>query len=200
MIGYLRGEIKYLFQNHCLLDVNGVGYRVMIGTNTCSRLVMNEEAELFIYTSVREDAIVLYGFLGRDEYELFQQLIMVSGIGPKVAMGILSSITVSDFCHAIQHKSLESLVHLPGIGKKSAERLFLELKDKINLLDGVGDIADGNDQIELAGSDNVREAAVALSALGYTDREIEPVLKKVKENFTVEETIKFALREFAGRK
>ena len=125
---------------------------------------------------------------------------MVSGIGPKVAMGILSSITVSDFFYAIQHKSLESLVHLPGIGKKSAERLFLELKDKINLLDGVGDIADGNDQIELAGSDNVREAAVALSALGYTDREIEPVLKKVKENFTVEETIKFALREFAGRK
>ena len=120
MIGYLHGRVIALYTDHCLLDVHGVGYRVFVANSTRTKLRQREEASLFIYTSVREDAIVLYGFAAEEEYDLFLQLIGVSGIGPKVALGILSAITVEGLCRAIQNKQASVLTKLPGIGKKSA--------------------------------------------------------------------------------
>ena len=199
MIGYLRGKVKYLLTDYCLLDVQGVGYRVFIAGSTRNQLRLGEEATLFTHLSVREDAMLLYGFYSQQEYELFQLLISVSGVGPKVALGILSAITVDGLCRAIQQKQSSVLTKLPGIGKKSAERLILELKDKVSFAGGVDEALNLTDLQETVGEDMMSEASAALLSLGYTQAEIAPVLKKAARLESVEEIIKFALKEFAGR-
>ena len=198
MIGFLRGNVVQLLPDYCLLDVGGVGYRVFIPTSTRSRLKSGEEAMLYTHLSVREDAMTLYGFESREEYQGFQMLISVSGIGPKVALGILSSITVSKLFQAIHGKQLAVLTKLPGVGKKSAERMVLELKDKAAELDG----AEGAPEspIEEPTGGTLSDAAAALSSLGYSQAEIASVLRRVKEPLSTEEAVKFALKEFAGRK
>lgn len=198
MIGYLRGKISYLLIDYCLLDVQGVGYRVYIADSTRVKLAVGKEAQLFTYLNVREDAMQLYGFFSQAEYELFLQLISVSGIGPKVALGIMSAITVESLCKAIQLKQAAVLVKLPGIGKKTAERLILELHDKMKM-DGQGEDDMTFADIEPA-VDNISEAAQALAALGYVQAEYLPVLKKAPKSVqAVEDLIKFALKEFARR-
>lgn len=197
MIGYLHGRVIALHTDHCLLDVHGVGYRVFVASSTRTKLRQREEASLFIYTSVREDAIVLYGFATEEEYDLFLQLIGVSGIGPKVALGILSAITVEGLCRAIQNKQASVLTKLPGIGKKSAERLILELKDKVAFR-GSGEeelltIENG----EEVGDDAASEAMAALQSLGYTPSEIAPVIRKTAKYKTTEAIIKASLKELS---
>lgn len=197
MIGFLRGTVVQLLTDYCLLDVGGVGYRVFIPTSTRSRLKTGEEAMLYTHLSVREDAMTLYGFESQEEYQGFQMLISVSGIGPKVALGILSSITVSKLFQAIHEKQIAVLTKLPGVGKKSAERMILELKDKAAELDGTeGEIEAPAEEI----GDSLSDAAAALSSLGYSQAEISSVLRRVKEPVSTEEAVKFALKEFAGRK
>ena len=200
MIGYLHGKVTHLLPDYCLLDVQGVGFRVFIAASTRSRLHTGEEALLFTHLSVREDAMILYGFASQQEYDLFQLLISVSGVGPKVALGILSAISVENLCRAIQQKQAGILTKLPGIGKKSAERLILELKDKVKFAGS----ADDEELLTLemddaVGDDMLSEATAALLALGYTQAELAPVLKKSAKCKTVEEIIKFALKEFAKR-
>lgn len=198
MIGFLHGKVTYLLPDYCLLDVQGVGYRVFVAASTRSRLQVGEDAMLFTHLNVREDAMVLYGFYSQQEYDLFQLLISVSGVGPKVALGILSAISVENLCRAIQQKQAGILTKLPGIGKKSAERLILELKDKVKF---AGDTSESDlltmEMEESVGDDMVSEATAALLALGYTQAELTPVLKKAARCKTVEEIIKFALKEFA---
>ena len=197
MIGFLRGQVVQLLTDYCLLDVGGVGYRVFIPTSTRSRLKTGEEAMLFTHLSVREDAMTLYGFESQEEYQGFQMLISVSGIGPKVALGILSSITVSKLFQAIHGKQIAVLTKLPGVGKKSAERMILELKDKAAELDGgEGELEAPVEEI----GDSLSDAAAALSSLGYSQAEISSVLRRVKGTASTEEAVKFALKEFAGRK
>lgn len=196
MIGYLHGKVLKLDTDYCLLDVHGVGYRVFVGGMTRSRLRMGEDAELFIHTAVREDAILLYGFQTSEEYDTFQLLLSVSGIGPKVALGILSAITVEQLALAIRQKKSAVLTKLPGIGKKSAERIILELKDKVAVPDGMATASETEfDVVEQAGDDMMSEAGAALAALGYTQAEIAPVLKKAATCDSVEAVIKFALKE-----
>lgn len=197
MIGYLRGKVTYIFADFCFLESNGIGWRVFVPEMTLRNLHVGDETMLFTHLNVREDAMLLYGFATRDDYETFQLLISVSGIGPKVAMGILSSITTERLCQAIQGKQLNVLTKLPGIGKKSAERLILELKDKMTVSnDFIDDVT--NDIPEVA-NDMISEAAAALTSLGYTAAETAPVLKKAANLKSTEEVIKFALKEFAGR-
>ena len=200
MIGYLRGNIKCFMNGYCLLDVNGVGYRVFITESARGQLSMGSEAEFYVHTSVREDAIQLYGFLSQHEYNLFQQLISVSGVGPKVAMGILSSITVEALCIAIRQKQSSALTKLPGIGKKSAERLILELKDKLSADIGEMDIFSNENPDDILPGSSESEAVDALLSLGYSQQEIIPVLRKAGNITDTQELIKFALREFAGGK
>lgn len=197
MIGFLRGKVVQLLTEYCLLDVGGVGYRVFIPTSTRSRLKAGEEAMLYTHLSVREDAMTLYGFESQEEYQGFQMLISVSGIGPKVALGILSSITVSKLFQAIHGQQIAVLTKLPGVGKKSAQRMILELKDKAAELDGAeGEIEVPAEEI----GDSLSDAAAALSSLGYSQAEISSVLRRVKEPVSTEEAVKYALKEFAGRK
>ena len=196
MIGFLRGQVAALKADYCLLDVNGVGYRVFVAGSTRNKLRLKEEAQLFTYMNVYQDGITLYGFASEEEYDIFQLLIGVSGIGPKVALGILSAITVESLCKAIQNKQATVLTKLPGIGKKSAERLILELKDKVAFAaaDDVEEIL----TLDLegpTGDDMMSEAQAALVALGYSQAEIAPVLRKATKCKTTEEVIKLALKQ-----
>ena len=197
MIGYLHGRVIALYTDHCLLDVHGVGYRVFVANSTRTKLRQREEASLFIYTSVREDAIVLYGFANEEEYDLFLQLIGVSGIGPKVALGILSAITVEGLCRAIQNKQASVLTKLPGIGKKSAERLILELKDKVAFRGSAEEELLTIENGEEVGDDAASEAMAALQSLGYTPSEIAPVIRKTAKYKTTEAIIKASLKELS---
>lgn len=199
MIGYLHGKITYLLVDYCLLDVQGVGYRVFIANSTRAKLKLQQEATLFTYLNVRDDAMLLYGFYSQEEYDLFHKLISVAGIGPKVALGILSAITVDNLCRAIQQKQVGILTKLPGIGKKSAERLILELKDKVQSAADAEDFLVVQGEAEV-GDDMISEALQALMALGYTQAEIMPILKKSVKCESVEAIIKFALKEFAGKR
>ncbi|MDU4960660.1 MAG: Holliday junction branch migration protein RuvA [Sporomusaceae bacterium] len=197
MIGYVRGKVSQLFADSCFIDVNGVGYRVFVPQSTWQKLSKGTEATLFTYLNVREDALLLYGFGSQQEYDLFVLLTAVSGIGPKVAVGILSASSPADFAMAVSQKNLGYLTKIPGIGKKTAERLVLELKDKIGTADDTGP---GTVSVSAVDGGSVQAQALqALLALGYTQQEIQPVLRKFADAADVETVIKLALREFAGR-
>lgn len=196
MIGFLRGKVAGLKTDYCLLDVGGVGYRVFIPNNTRCKLTLNETAMLYTYMNVYQDGITLYGFYTEEEYDVFQLLIGVSGIGPKVALGILSAITVNALCKAIQNKQATLLTKLPGIGKKSAERLILELKDKMALAASDDEVLSLSMEGEVA-DDTLSEATAALTALGYSQAEITPVLKKAAKGKSTEEIVKLALKELS---
>lgn len=194
MIGYLNGKIKFLSADDCIIDVNGVGYRVSVDAQTRQDLKLDSPAEFFVHTAVREDAINLYGFKNRATFELFETLLTVSGIGAKSALAIVGKISASDFASAVARQDLTALTKLPSVGKKSAQRILLELKDK---MDGIAeDISDMADFIPAENfSSSFDEATDALSALGYTSAEISAVFKKAPKNSTTEQLIKFALKE-----
>jgi len=195
MIGYVRGTVSHILTDHCLIDVQGIGYRVFIATATRQKLVVGKVSSLFTHMYVREDAILLYGFYTQDEYDLFLLLTSINGIGPKVAMGILSAIDPNQFRIAISTKSITTLTKLPGIGKKTAERMLLELKDKIGVITDEESMEEG---IMPATGDIVDEAVLALLTLGYNQHEIMPIVKKIgKDAQSVEILIKLALREFS---
>ena len=194
MIGYLNGIVKFIFEDSCIVDVHGVGYRVYIDSRTRESFNKGQELELFIHTAVREDSITLYGFKSQTDYELFAQLITVSGIGARTALNILAKMSSKDLAMAIWQKNVTALTNLPGIGKKSAQRLILELKDKISTDSMVDDEAAEWTQSDDKGNP-LEEASEALSALGYTNSEIAEVFTKAKKSMSTEELVKFALKE-----
>ena len=190
MIGYLSGKVKFLFGESCILDVGGVGYNVVIDEQTRQDLAIDAAAELFIHTAVKEDAINLFGFKSRETFELFEMLLTVSGIGAKSALSIVSKISASDFAAAVTRQDLKTLTRLPGVGKKSAERILLELKGKVKpLLNATGTY---QPVIRTNAQDDASEA---LEALGYTSAEILEVFGRAPANATTEQLIKFALKE-----
>lgn len=200
MIGFLRGKVERLSLDFCFLDVAGVGYRVFISGTTHGYLRVGEETMLFTHLVVREDAMLLYGFFSEQEYEMFQMLISVSGIGPKAALGILSNITLENLCLAVKNKKTNFLTQAPGIGKKSAERIILELKDKIAGFMTDHEEAMDVDLLEPLQEDTMlAEAGDALASLGYAQSEFMPVLKRGSGCKNVEELIRFALKEFARK-
>lgn len=197
MIGYIRGKVTALFKDACFLEAGGIGYRIFISDKTRQQLVSGEEAKLLTYMAVREDAILLYGFLGEEEYELFLLLISISKIGPKVAMGILSAMTPSAFVGAVKTQSVTKLTKLPGIGKKTAERLLVELKDKIGAF-AVEDVPEEKAVPAVEENPATGEAVTALMSLGYEMDEITPVLGRLAGSYdNVSKLVSAALREFA---
>ena len=197
MIGYIRGKVTALFKDACFLEAGGIGYRIFISDKTRQQLVSGEGAKLLTYMAVREDAILLYGFLGEEEYELFLLLISISKIGPKVAMGILSAMTPSAFVGAVKTQSVTKLTKLPGIGKKTAERLLVELKDKIGDF-AVEDVPEEKAVPAVEDNHVTGEAVTALMSLGYEMDEITPVLGRLAGSYdNVSKLVSAALREFA---
>lgn len=195
MIGFLKGKATHITSDYCLLDVHDVGYRVFISNQTRAHISPNAEVMLYIHTNVREDAILLYGFFSREEYDLFLLLIGISGIGPKVAQGILSSATVNDFYCMVQQKDVKGITKLPGIGKKTAERILLELKDKLSDV-SVEDLPEGDNTVEAEIENGmVAEATEALLTLGFQDSEIQRVFRQKHFCQNTEGLIRYALAE-----
>lgn len=173
MIGFLRGILLHKSPQDLLLDVGGVGYRVLVPISTFCRLGdQGTQAQLLIHTHVREDQLVLYGFATPAELELFEKLIGVSGVGPKVALGVLSGIEVEDLIQAIRGNDVARLTRVPGVGKKTAERLILELKDKISGLHG------GAAEPQ-APSPKRTDLLSALANLGYSSAEADRAATEV---------------------
>lgn len=195
MIGFLKGKATHITSDYCLLDVHDVGYRVFISNQTRAHISPNAEVMLYIHTNVREDAILLYGFFSREEYDLFLHLIGISGIGPKVAQGILSSATANAFYRMVQQKDVKGITKLPGIGKKTAERILLELKDKLSDV-SVEDMSEGDNNVGAeTENDMVAEATEALLTLGFQDSEIQRVFRQKHSCQNTEELIRYALAE-----
>ena len=184
MIAWLRGQVKYILSDGCVLDVGGVGYKVQLNERLRAELSPDREVELLIHTAFGNDAITLYGFKNQSDYELFTRLITVSGIGAKTALGMLSRMTAEELTSAIAQKNAALLTKLPGLGKKSVERLILELHDKVQ--------ASGAPTVD---QQSMRDAIDALEALGYSQAEVASVLSNVNERLSTEELIKLALKE-----
>jgi len=193
MIALLTGKLRRKAIDHLIIDVSGVGYQVQTPLSTYYKLPeIGEEVTLHIHTHVREDALSLYGFLGEQEKGLFLLLMGVSGIGPRLALGMLSSLSVADIAAAIQTSDDSKLCTIPGIGKKTAARLVLELKDKTKLLP----IADMSSDRRATATDHRDDALWALVNLGYKKQQAEEALKKVihiQPSLTIEALIREAL-------
>ena len=194
MIGYLTGKIVGKKPTNILLDVNGVGYSVNISITTFEKLPsQNEIVSLYIYTSVKEDAIDLYGFSTATEKEMFELLIGVNGIGPKLAQSLLSGIEVDELRHAIDEGNLSRITAVPGIGRKTAERLLVELRDKMNKL------TEQFEPAEAGAPSSIRSDAIAaLVNLGYNMKTAEKAVRNIMNtntSATIEDVIKEALAE-----
>ncbi len=188
MIGYLTGKIISLKPTKILLDVNGVGYAVNISINTFENISDLTTISLFIFTSVKEDSITLYGFFSESEKQMFELLISVTGIGPKLALSILSGIQTDDLKNAIQRGDISRIIAVPGIGRKTGERLVLELKNKVDLVSEEG-IKEFSYSIK-------NEAVSALTTLGYNPKTADKVIRDIlieNANISLEEVIKKAL-------
>lgn len=198
MIGWLNGQIVDKHQpGKLVLDVNGVGYDVETSLNTFFQLGQTDKnVGLHIHTVVREDALLLYGFLDKDERALFRALIKVNGIGPKSAIAILSSISPAEFIQCIQQENAALLTKLPGIGKKTAERLVVEMRDSLKQLSGSQEI-----NVNLPASMRSQDEAIsALEALGYKQQEAHKVVSKIDDGVkTCEQLIREALQILAAR-
>lgn len=199
MIDFLRGRIAHIDTEYVVLDVRDVGYRVFM-PNPYEMARHNEEVQLFIHHHVREDAIMLFGFSTREEQSLFRKLLDVTGIGPKVALGVLSGGSPDAIAAAIQQENIGFLTKLPGIGKKTAQRMILDLKDKLQPVSPIAAMQQAAPAI--AGTDDGSAWAAAkeaLAALGYRETEIDRAWSAIRDQLTGEETpdalIKRALQQ-----
>ncbi len=190
MIDFLTGPVVHLENDYVVLDVRSVGYRVFC-PNPYAFAKTEGEVTLYIHYHVREDATLLFGFPTRDEQKLFRKLIEVSGIGPKVALGILSGGNPDLVVSAIYQENITFLTKLPGIGKKTAQRMILDLKDKLDGF-GAGVILGGLFTVpepQQGDGSSWSEAREGLKALGYTETELDSVWLKIKDDITYEDTI-----------
>ncbi len=194
MIGRLRGILLEIKPPDILIDVQGVAYDVKAPLSTCYRLPeVGQEIILLTHLAVREDAHTLFGFIDKHERSLFRSLIKVNGIGPKLALTVLSSIDSHDFVNAIRNEDLTRLVRLPGIGKKTAERLLIEMADKLDDWEiDLGQQLQLNDTKPRAVID---EAQAALVSLGFKPQEAMKILKQIPpEGLSAEELLRKALQ------
>lgn len=200
MIGYIRGTVEQILPDACYIDVQGVGYRVFVPASTRDKLTGGLVMKLYTYLNVREDAMYLFGFATQEEHSMFLLLLNVNGVGPKMAMAILSGMKPEGIRTAISRNDLAALTRISGVGKKTAERIILELKDKIGQV-GLDPAAQPDAVLQggeaTAGFD---EALAALIALGYQQGEILPRLRKLSgEEMSTKELIRAVLREMGGR-
>lgn len=200
MISYIRGELAAIEKEKVIIDVGGVGYGIFMPETSMGLLPqMGNEVKLHTYLNVREDVMQLYGFLTRDDLEIFKLLIGVSGIGPKGGLSILSKLTSDDLRFAVLSGDSKAISSAPGIGRKTAEKVIIELKDKLDIEEVLSRSADGDTEIPAViapGANEIQSEAVqALVALGYGSTESLKAVKKVNlEDATVEEVLKQALK------
>ena len=202
MIAYLNGILAEIEEENIVIEVNGIGYNVRIPAGMAGRLPqIGEVVKLYTYTSVREDAIGLYGFLSRDDLNMYRQLITVSGIGPKGGLSVLSAMSADELRMAVISQDAKAIAKAPGVGTKTAQRIILELKDKISLEDTammreVNQVPQGS---KLTGKSQAQtEALEALTAVGYSPSEALRAVKAVLQetpDLDVEALLKAALKK-----
>ena len=184
MIGFLSGNVHSTNTSSVIIDVHGVGYKILAPLPVVVSSIVGSPLSLFIHTHVREDHITLYGFKDENDLFLFEKLTTVSGIGPKSALAMLSVHSPSSLADAVERNDAEALSHTPGVGKKTAEKIILELKGKLSHLIGK----------EM--NDTTLEVRMALEALGYTSKDIHDALKDINtDNKTTSTIIKEALNQ-----
>ena len=184
MIGCLIGEVFALEAPTVLLNVNGVGYEIDTPLSTFCQLQKGQKVTLWTHLVVREDAQQLYGFSDAQEKTIFRTLLKVNGVGPKMALGILSTLSVELLVHTIEHDDINTLVKVPAVGKNTAERLMIELRDRFKTLaQGTSTVAT-MPQIQFAANSPVAEAEAALQSLGYKPLEAQKAVAAVKADYT----------------
>ena len=195
MIAYLKGKLLYAEDNSLVLEANGIGYELICSSACKYRLMQAGGGEVYTYMSVREDGVSLFGFDTRAEKNMFLKLISVSGVGPKMGIGILSGISLNDLVYAIAASDVKTLSKIKGLGKKTAERLILELREAISVDGGAVDAPAPAVNVGTDGED----AVIALMGLGYNRSQATSAVKAALDNGAkgLENIIKEALRRFA---
>ncbi|MGE8539034.1 MAG: Holliday junction branch migration protein RuvA [Acinetobacter sp.] len=185
MIGCLIGEVLALEAPTVLLNVNGVGYEIDTPLTTFCQLQKGQQVTLWTHLAVREDAQLLYGFINAQEKTIFRTLLKVNGVGPKMALGILSTLSVEMLIHTVENEDVNTLVKVPGVGKKTAERLMIELRDRFKAMaSGTAPTNSTAPQIQFMGNSAVAEAEAALQSLGYKPAEAQKLINAVKADYT----------------
>lgn len=202
MFAYIKGSLEVKTNGYIVIDVNGIGYKIFMSETAINKLgAIGEIIKIHTYVRVREDDISIYGFNTNEELRMFELLLSVSGIGAKSALVILANVSVSSFALAIINNDINLLKKLPGIGPKTAQRVILELKDKLKKENEIvaNENTDISDTINTAIMDDekIAEATAALKVLGYTGKEIEKALEKVDANLSVEDIIRKGLLNLA---
>lgn len=202
MFAYIKGSLEVKTNGYIVIDVNGIGYKIFMSETAINKLgAIGEIIKIHTYVRVREDDISIYGFNTNEELRMFELLLSVSGIGAKSALVILSNVSVSSFALAIINNDINLLKKLPGIGPKTAQRVILELKDKLKKENEIvaNENTDISDTINTAIMDDekIAQATAALKVLGYTGKEIEKALEKVDANLSVEDIIRKGLLNLA---
>lgn len=195
MIAYIKGKLTSIQDDSVVVDVGGIGYEIICGNPFSFQSSLNEEVFIHTYHHVREDVQSLYGFKNEDEKYLFTKLISVSGIGPKSGIAIQGSVDVSEFVAAVEQEDEKYLTQFPGVGKKTARQIILDLKGKLTSLLTISDQLDEIGTKQQTVPNNLNEAQEALKALGYSEQEIRaivPALRK-EEDLNTDEIIRKAL-------
>ena len=201
MIAFLKGTVEDITENSLVLDVHGVGYEVLVPGQILDMIGgTGQEIKLYTYMQVREDAVVLFGFLTKDDLQMFRMLIAVNGVGPKAGLAILSALGADDLRFAVLADDAKRIAKTPGIGAKTAQKIILELKDKLDLEDAFEKKLNADriapEAAAAAGSEMVQDAVEALVALGYGSTEALKAVRAVKgaESMDVEQLLKEALK------
>ena len=198
MYAYIKGELAEINTDHIVIEAGGIGYQVFISLQTFDYLPsVGENLKIYTYLYLREDAMILYGFLTKDDLELFKLLISVSGIGPKGGLAILSTLEADDLRFAILSGDAKAISKAPGVGGKTAQRVILELKDKLSLEDAFEATTEHvQKNVAAAGGSVKNDAVMALTALGYSSTESLKAVSAVEitEDMDVEEVLKAALK------
>lgn len=197
MFAYIKGSLEQKSNNYVVIDVGGIGYKIFMATKAIETLgEIGKVVKVHTHYYVREDNISLYGFNTNEELRMFELLLQVSGIGAKSAIAMLSEISPSSFALAVISDDISQLVKIPGIGKKTAARIVLELKDKLKTEEAITKTEEV--KLSITNEEETSEAIAALQVLGYTKREIEKALENVDtKNLQLEEIIKQGLKKLA---
>ncbi len=195
MIYSVRGNLILMDAGFAVVECGGVGYRVQTSINTQKQLKLNSEVMLYTHMNVREDAMELFGFASKSELSTFKMLIGITGVGPKVALAILSELSPEQIAMCVSSEDSKTLTRASGVGQKLAKRIVLELKDKFKSVDTEG--FEVNKGSVIADTCNVPKAVAALAVLGYSAADVTPILSRLDPNMSVEQMIAATLKQMA---
>ncbi|MBE5945019.1 MAG: Holliday junction branch migration protein RuvA [Lachnospiraceae bacterium] len=195
MFAYIKGKVEHIGIDYIVIENNGIGFRINTSTIVASKLSLHQQVTIYTHLNVREDDMSIFGFMTEDELSVFRLLISISGIGPKGALAILSTLSIDELRIAVLSDDHKAIAKANGVGAKTAQRVVIELKDKFKLNDVLGGVSK-DDLPDYNTNDIITETAMALTSLGYSNVEALRAIKKVQgaDKMSVEELLKAALK------